>query len=140
MFNALRDWLIAKGFSYRQLFWLTGFLAFFISPMADNLTTALIMCAVILAVGKNNSNFISLSCINVVIAANSGGAFSPFGDITTLMVWQSGMVAFEDFFKLLVPALVNFLLPAVIMSFSISKDRPEHKGMRQSTRIKAGGL
>lgn len=140
VFNALRDWLIAKGFSYRQLFWLTGFLAFLISPVADNLTTALIMCAVILAVGKDNSSFIALSCINVVVAANAGGAFSPFGDITTLMVWQSGMIAFEDFFKLFVPALVNFLLPAVIMSFSISKDKPEAENMMNTMTIKAGGL
>ncbi|WP_246027042.1 sodium:proton antiporter NhaD [Marinicella litoralis] len=140
VFNALRDWLIAKGFSYRQLFWLTGFLAFFISPLADNLTTALIMCAVIMAVGKNNSSFISLSCINVVIAANAGGAFSPFGDITTLMVWQSGMIVFDDFFKLFVPALVNFLLPAVIMSFSIDKERPDTQNMPQTTVIKPGGL
>ena len=140
VFDALRDWLIGKGFSYRQLFWLTGILAFFISPVADNLTTALIMCAVIMAVGKNNSAFISLSCINVVIAANAGGAFSPFGDITTLMVWQSGMIDFADFFKLFVPALVNFLLPAAIISFSISKDPPVLDDTTQSTVIKVGGL
>ena len=140
VFKALRDWLIFKGFSYRQLFWLTGFLAFFISPLADNLTTALIMCAVILAVGQNNSKFISLGCINVVIAANAGGAFSPFGDITTLMVWQSGMVAFEDFFKLFIPSLVNYLLPALIMSFSISKTRPTSTNNAHIHFIKPGGV
>lgn len=140
VFKALRDWLIFKGFSYRQLFWLTGFLAFFISPVADNLTTALIMCAVILAVGKNNSKFISLACINVVVAANAGGAFSPFGDITTLMVWQSGLVAFEDFFKLFFPSLVNYLLPAVIMSFAISKQSPTTSNNAHIHQIKPGGL
>ena len=139
VFNALRDWLISKGFTYRQLFWLTGFLAFFISPIADNLTTALIMCAVVMAVGKNNAKFISLSCINIVIAANAGGAFSPFGDITTLMVWQNGIVAFEDFFKLFIPALVNYVIPAIIMSFSISKERPE-AGTGSLTTIKTGGI
>ncbi|KAA3649776.1 MAG: sodium:proton antiporter, partial [Proteobacteria bacterium] len=105
VFNALRDWLTTKGFSYRQLFWLTGFLAFFLSPIADNLTTSLIMCAVILAVGKDQPQFIALSCINIVVAANAGGAFSPFGDITTLMVWQSGIIPFQDFFKLFLPSL-----------------------------------
>jgi len=139
VFIWLRDWLIQKGFSYRQLFWITGFLAFFISPVADNLTTALIMCAVILAIGKDNANFISLSCINVVIAANAGGAFSPFGDITTLMVWQKGMVEFQDFFKIFLPSLANYLVPAFIMSFSISKSKPE-KNSVSSNEIKIGGI
>lgn len=139
VFNALRDWLILKGFTFRQLFWLTGFLAFIISPVADNLTTALIMCAVVMAVGRDNSKFISLSCINIVIAANAGGAFSPFGDITTLMVWQKGYIAFEDFFKLFIPALVNYLTPALIMSFAISKEKPEI-GPGSLTVIKLGGI
>ena len=51
VFDALRAWLIRKGFGFRALFWMTGTLAFFISPVADNLTTALLMCAVVLAVG-----------------------------------------------------------------------------------------
>ena len=88
VFNALRDWLVHKGFSYKALFWITGILAFFISPIADNLTTALIMCAVVLAVGKDEPKFVAMSCVNIVVGANAGGAFSPFGDITTLMVWQ----------------------------------------------------
>ena len=97
VFDALREWLVKKGFSYRSLFWLTGILAFFISPIADNLTTALIMCAVVLAVGTGQPQFVALSCINIVVGANAGGAFSPFGDITTLMVWQKGMVDFAEF-------------------------------------------
>ena len=80
---------------------MTGLLAFFISPVADNLTTALLMCAVLLAVGAGNRKFIALGCINVVVAANAGGAFSPFGDITTLMVWQKGLVDFWAFFTCL---------------------------------------
>jgi Na+/H+ antiporter NhaD/arsenite permease-like protein len=55
--------------------------------VADNLTTALLMCAVVLAVGADNGRFVTLSCINIVVGANAGGAHSPFGDITTLMVW-----------------------------------------------------
>jgi len=139
VFDALRDWLIYKGFTYQQLFWLTGFLAFFISPLADNLTTSLILCAVVLAVGSKHSTFISLSCINIVVAANAGGAFSPFGDITTLMVWQKGMVPFSHFLNLFVPSLVNFLVPAVIMSMVISRERP-FAGSANRTVIKIGGL
>ena len=125
VFDALRSWLIRKGFSFRQLFWLTGILAFFISPIADNLTTALLMCAVVLAVGGTNTRFVSIACINIVVAANAGGAFSPFGDITTLMVWQKGMVDFWGFFALFIPSVVNFVVPAAIMHFAIPNEMPD---------------
>jgi NhaD family Na+/H+ antiporter len=124
VFDALRSWLINKGFSFRQLFWLTGILAFFISPVADNLTTALLMCAVVLAVGGDNTKFVTLACINIVVAANAGGAFSPFGDITTLMVWQKNMVDFWTFFALFVPSAVNFIVPAAIMHFAVPNEKP----------------
>lgn len=125
VFNALRDWLVRRGFTYRSMFWITGFLSFFLSPMIDNLTTALVMSAVVLAVGGGNVRFISVACINIVIGANAGGAFSPFGDITTLMVWQRGIVEFNTFFALFVPALVNFLIPAALMSLTVPRE-PTH--------------
>ncbi len=124
VFDALRCWLVTKGYGFRQLFWITGFLAFFISPIADNLTTALLMCAVVMAVGANNSKFISISCVNIVVAANAGGAFSPFGDITTLMVWQKGVIEFQTFILLFVPSLINYIIPASIMSFFVPKEQP----------------
>jgi len=139
VFNALRDWLVHKGFSYRTLFWLTGILAFFISPIADNLTTALIMCAVVLAVGKDEPKFIAMSCINIVVGANAGGAFSPFGDITTLMVWQKGIVQFQEFFALFLPSVVNFIIPAFIMQFFLPKGNPTANSS-QMTQIKKGGF
>ncbi len=128
VFDALRSWLIRKGFSFRQLFWMTGTLAFFISPVADNLTTALLMCAVVLAVGGTNTRFVMLACINIVVGANAGGAFSPFGDITTLMVWQKGMVPFWGFFALFIPAVVNYVVPAAIMHFAIPDEMPTASG------------
>jgi len=128
VFDALRSWLIRKGFSFRQLFWLTGILAFFISPVADNLTTALLMCAVVLAVGGTNTKFVSIACINIVVAANAGGAFSPFGDITTLMVWQKGIIDVWAFFALFLPSAVNFLVPAAIMHFAIPNEQPDADG------------
>jgi NhaD family Na+/H+ antiporter len=138
VFGALRSWLVRKGFSFRQLFWLTGLLAFFISPVADNLTTALLMCAVVLAVGGDNMRFVSLACINIVVAANAGGAFSPFGDITTLMVWQKGMVDFWIFFALFIPSAINFLVPAAIMHFALTNEKPasssEMVSMRRGAR------
>ena len=125
IFNYLRVRLISGSYTLRQIYWLTGALSFCLSPVADNLTTALLMSAVILAIAPDNRRFIVVSCINIVIAANAGGAFSPFGDITTLMVWQHGALEFTQFLALIVPALVNWLLPAIIMSFSVSVDKPE---------------
>jgi NhaD family Na+/H+ antiporter len=124
VFDALRARLVRAALSYRTLFWVTGVLAFVISPVADNLTTALVMCAVAIALGRDRPRFVALSCINIVVAANAGGAFSPFGDITTLMVWQKGLVAFEDFFRLFVPSVVNFVVPAAIMQFAVPRGRP----------------
>ncbi|MFZ9022712.1 MAG: sodium:proton antiporter NhaD [Litorivicinaceae bacterium] len=136
LFEWLREKLIASGLGLRSLFWLTGMLAFFISPIADNLTTALLMCAVVMAVGGNNPRFIGPACINIVVASNAGGAFSPFGDITTLMVWQKGVLNFTEFFTLFIPAAVNFLIPATIMSFVLPSERPEASG--QSVELKRG--
>ncbi|MCB2184373.1 MAG: sodium:proton antiporter NhaD [Desulfobulbaceae bacterium] len=119
IFEALRVRLVCAGFSFRKIFWITGLLAFFISPVADNLTTALLMCAVVMAIGRDNAKFISLACINIVVAANAGGAFSPFGDITTLMVWQKGIIDFFTFFALFIPSVVNWLVPAAIMHFAV---------------------
>ncbi len=125
VFEALRSWLVRRRLTYRVLFWVTGILGFLLSPLIDNLTTALVMSGVVLAVGRDNPRFVSLSCINIVVAANAGGAFSPFGDITTLMVWQAGILPFWTFFDLFVPSLINFLLPAAAMSLALGNGRPE---------------
>lgn len=137
VFDSLRVWLLSKNFSYRQLFWITGFQAFFISSGCNNLTTALLMGSVILAMGKGCPRFVTLSCINVVVASNAGGSFSPFGDITTLLVWQKGVVPFADFFSLLIPAIVNFAIPAAIMHFFIPQERPA--AVMEAQDMKRGG-
>jgi len=124
VFDALRSWLVRRNLSYRQLFWITGIISFFLSPIIDNLTTALVMCAVVMAVGQYNARFIGLACVNIVVAANAGGAFSPFGDITTLMVWQRGILDFGTFFALIIPSAVNYMIPAVAMSFAVEKAKP----------------
>jgi len=137
VFQALRSWLVSRGFTLRTVFWVTGLLAFLISPIADNLTTALLMGAVAMAVGGNNKKYMVVACINIVVGANAGGAFSPFGDITTLMVWQKGMVDFAEFFALFVPSLINWLVPAFIMSFAVAKERPETKGAAVKMKLGA---
>jgi len=136
VFYYLQDKLTQKKLSFRQLFWITGILTFFISSIADNLTTAIALSSVVIAVAKlqnatNHRTFLTLACLNVVIAANAGGVFSPFGDITTLMVWQAGILPFTTFLKLFFPAVINFLIPAICMHFAIPKGCP----IRQNEEI-----
>lgn len=137
-FAVLQSRLVSRGYSLRTIFWLTGLLAFVISPIADNMTTALVMASVAMAVGQGHPKFVLLACINIVVAANAGGAFSPFGDITTLMVWQKGIVPAQDFLVLLLPSAVNWLVPAAILSWAIGSGRPEP--MAQEARLLPGGL
>ena len=138
VFQSLRAHLVSRGYSLKKIFWITGILSFCISPIADNLTTALLMGAVIMAVGGSNKPFIAIACINIIVAANAGGAFSPFGDITTLMVWQKGKIEFTRFFLLILPSLINWLIPAFLMSFAVESATPavsdEQVSMKQGAR------
>ena len=138
VFDVLRLKLTERGLSFRQLFWLTGILAFCLSGVLDNLTTALIMGSVVLAVGATSPAFIAISCVSIVVAANAGGAFSPFGDITTLMVWQKGKLEFFEFFVLFLPSLVNWLVPAVFMHFAIPNETPAPAV--EKVRMKPGAI
>jgi Na+/H+ antiporter NhaD/arsenite permease-like protein len=126
--------------SYRQLFWLTGLMAFILSGILDNLTTALVMGAVVLAIGKSSLQFVAMACLNIVVAANAGGAFSPFGDITTLMVWQKGKLDFFEFFVLFVPSVVNWLVPATLMHFGLPNDSPAPVVEKQRLKPGAWGV
>lgn len=136
IFEVLRAWLVNQGFSLRQVFWITGGIAFLMSPVADNLATALLMATVAISVGGANHRFVALACINIVVAANAGGAFSPFGDITTLMVWQKGHVQFAEFFALFVPSVVNWLVTAGLLSFGLPSGKPEP--MHEDAHLKHG--
>ncbi|WP_295052305.1 sodium:proton antiporter NhaD [Sulfuricurvum sp.] len=128
VFTALRAKLIAKGYSYRELFWITGILAFFISPVADNLTTALILSTVLLAIDSKNKAFLIPSAINVVVAANAGGAWSPFGDITTLMVWAAEKGAFGDFLYLFPASFMGWIVTAYLLSRYVPNLDPNKDG------------
>jgi Na+/H+ antiporter NhaD/arsenite permease-like protein len=138
IFEALRARLVRFNLTYRGLFWATGALAFLLSTLAANLTVALVMGTLIMAVGKASPRFVSLACINVVVASNAGGVFTPFGDITSLMIWQAGKLGFFDFLTLTVPALVNFLVPALIMGLAVPAGTPgadaEHARMKPGAK------
>jgi Na+/H+ antiporter NhaD/arsenite permease-like protein len=138
VFEALRAQLTRRHLGYRALFWITGTIAFFLSPVLDNLTTALVMSAVVLAVGGGQARFATLALINLVVAANAGGAWSAFGDITTLMVWQAHKAEFFDFFRLFLPSLANWLVPAVAMHFALPQGRPE--AVPGHVQVKPGGI
>ncbi|MDD3055651.1 MAG: sodium:proton antiporter NhaD [Aliarcobacter sp.] len=132
VFDRLKYNLISKGYTYRKLFWITGFLAFFISPVADNLTTALILSTVLITIDKTRKDFLVPGAINIVVAANAGGAWSPFGDITTLMTWAAGKGDFVDFLFLFPAAILGYIVtafllsqfvPKVVPTFDVSKEK-----------------
>ena len=124
VFDLMKFKLVSKGYSYKKLFWLTGLLAFFISPVADNLTTALILSTVLFTIDKKNMAFLVPGAINIVVAANAGGAWSPFGDITTLMAWTAGKGEFVDFLYLFPAAFLGWAVTAFLLSLSVPKGEP----------------
>ena len=137
VFDSLRSWLIRKGFGFRQLFFITGIITFFLSAVADNLTSALLMATVVAAVSSNRA-FIVPAFINIIVAANAGGAWSPFGDITTLMVWTAGRVDTLEFSRIVIPSIINWLVPALVMFPFLPKGRPE--GSAEPIRMKHGAM
>lgn len=138
VFLWINAWLVSRGWGFRAIFWITGLLAFLMSPVADNLTTALVLGTVAVTVGRGNNRFVVIACTNIVVAANAGGAFSPFGDVTTLMVWAAGKVPFTGFFGILIPSVVNWLVPAVCMHFALTNERPA--ALSEAVELKPGWL
>lgn len=124
VFDGLRIWLLSRRYSYRKLFWIMGGLAFLLSTVISGLAVGLIMGTVASAVGKKKPEFVGLACVNIVVAANAGGSFSPLGGISTLFVWQHKILQFTEFFSIALPCLVNFLLPACVMNFFVPKETP----------------
>ncbi|MGP1485981.1 MAG: sodium:proton antiporter NhaD [Campylobacter sp.] len=140
VFNALKYNLVSKGYTYKKLFWLTGILAFFISPVADNLTTALILSTVLLTIDRDNKPFLIAGAINIVVAANAGGAWSPFGDITTLMAWAAGKAPFIDFFALFPASFIGWFVTAYLLSISVPIGAPHFNAANEPrVVVKPGG-
>jgi Na+/H+ antiporter NhaD/arsenite permease-like protein len=134
VFETLKYKLVSSGFGYRKLFWLTGLLAFFISPVADNLTTALILSTVLLTIDRTRKEFLVPGAINIVVAANAGGAWSPFGDITTLMAWQAGKAPFIDFFFLFPSSIGGWFLTALLLSRFVPKEKPHFDAEKEAAQ------
>jgi Na+/H+ antiporter NhaD/arsenite permease-like protein len=85
------------------------------------------MGGIVLAISPD-PRFLALSCINIVVAANAGGTWSAFGDITSLMVWQAGHLDFFQFFRLFLPAVVTWLVPAICMTPAVPRGAPPGAG------------
>lgn len=136
VFEALRARLIRMRLSVRGIYWTTGAIAFCLSPIADNLTTALVVGTVAISTLRHDRKTTIGALVSIVVAANAGGVFSPFGDITTLMVWQKGMVGFGQFFRLFLPALISWLIPAAIISFTLPSRHAQSN--MQAARLRKG--
>ena len=138
VFDRLKYNLITKGYTYRKLYWVTGFIAFFLSPIADNLTTALILSTVLITIDKTKKEFLVPGAINIVVAANAGGAWSPFGDITTLMAWTSGKGEFTDFLFLFPASILGYIVTAFLLSRFVPDVKPEQNFNEEAPQMLAG--
>ena len=119
-FNFVRDTLQTK--SKRSLLWRIAFMTFILSAILDNLTTSIVMIMILRKLVDDKRDRLIYAAL-VVIAANSGGAFSPIGDVTTIMLWNKGVItAAGVIMEILVPSLVSMVIPAYILSLSLKGD------------------
>ena len=117
-FNFVRDTL--KTRSKRKLMWRIAFMTFFLSAILDNLTTSIVMIMVLRKLVQERKERILYAAL-VIIAANSGGAFSPIGDVTTIMLWIKGVITTQGVItEILVPSLVSMVIPAFILQFQLN--------------------
>ena len=116
-FNFVRD--VMHTHSKRALLWRIAFMTFFLSAILDNLTTSIVMIMILRKLVSERRDRIVYASL-VVIAANSGGAFSPIGDVTTIMLWNKGVITAGGVIReLLLPSLVSMVLPAYVLSRSL---------------------
>lgn len=125
-FNFVRDALGAS--SKRKLLWRIAFMTFFLSAILDNLTTSIVLIMVLRKLVPERNDRLIYDAI-IIIAANAGGAFSPIGDVTTIMLWNGGMItAAATIMHLLVPSLLSMLVPAFLLQFSLKGELQQDAG------------
>ena len=119
-FNFVRDTLKTK--SKRALLWRIAFMTFILSAILDNLTTSIVMIMILRKLVSERSDRLIYAAL-VVIAANSGGAFSPIGDVTTIMLWNKGVITAAGVItEIFIPSLVSMVIPAYVLSLSLKGD------------------
>jgi Na+/H+ antiporter NhaD/arsenite permease-like protein len=139
VFDVMKSRLMQKQLTYKKLLWTTGILTFFISAIADNLTTALVFATLLITIEKENKAFLVPAAINVVVASNAGGAWSPFGDITTLMIWNAGKAPFFDFFYLFPASFIGWLVTCYLLSLFVPSSTPDASDEKESV-MKEGAM
>ena len=117
-FNFVRDTI--KTRSKRKLLWRIAFMAFFLSAILDNLTTSIVMIMVLRKLVQDRKERLIYAAL-VIIAANSGGAFSPIGDVTTIMLWIKGVITTQGVItEIFIPSLVSMVIPALVLQYQLS--------------------
>lgn len=116
-FNFVRD--LMRTTSKRSLLWRIAIMTFFLSAILDNLTTSIVMIMILRKLVSDHKDRIKYASL-VIIAANSGGAFSPIGDVTTIMLWNKGLITAAGVIKeILIPSVVSMVIPAFIMQYTL---------------------
>ena len=116
-FNFVRETM--KTRSKRKLLWRMAFMTFFLSAILDNLTTSIVMVMVLRKLVQSREERLIYAAL-IVISANSGGAFSPIGDVTTIMLWIKGVITTQGVItEIFIPSLVSMLIPAAILSLHL---------------------
>ncbi|OYP47905.1 sodium:proton antiporter [Prevotella sp. P4-98] len=117
-FNFVRD--IMKTRSKRKLLWRVAIATFFLSSILDNLTASIVMIMVLRKLVQSREERLIYAAL-IIISANSGGAFSPIGDVTTIMLWIKGVITTQGILtEIFIPSLVSMLVPAFILQYSLS--------------------
>lgn len=136
-FNWVRK--VMKTNSKRALLWRIAFLTFILSAILDNLTTSIVMIMILRKLVTERSDRLIYASL-VIIAANSGGAFSPIGDVTTIMLWNKGLItAMGVISEILVPSLVSMVIPAFILQYHL-KGELQMPEVKESAETTAGAL
>ena len=126
-FNFVRDTI--KTRSKRKLLWRVAFITFFLSAILDNLTTSIVMIMVLRKLVQSREERLIYAAL-VVIAANSGGAFSPIGDVTTIMLWIKGVITTQGVLtEIFIPSLVSMVIPAFIMQYTLEGKFPKEQNL-----------
>ena len=135
-FNFVRDTL--KTRSKRKLMWRMAFMTFFLSAILDNLTTSIVMIMVLRKLVQNREDRLIYAAL-VVISANSGGAFSPIGDVTTIMLWIKGVITTQGVLtEIFVPSLVSMLVPAFILQYQLEGKFDKEQNLPNSATLSSG--
>ena len=130
-FNFVRDTM--KTRSKRKLLWRVAFMTFFLSAILDNLTTSIVMIMVLRKLVQSREERLIYAAL-IIIAANSGGAFSPIGDVTTIMLWIKGVITTQGVItEIFIPSLVSMIIPALILQYQLKGKFDKSQNVTEAT-------